>query len=304
MNWALFACIFAIVVKVWLLWRGGRPLQNSINKPLLVFLLALFVLNITELFALLNVKTGFDALIVLKLYYSALVLSIAALMAMVLHVTGYHWRWVPSVLVAIASSLLAVLLLTPYIVADAQPLQYSITRVAGSHYWIFQLYTGIFLAVSWLWLGWHAFVNTGLSLIAKKRCKVLVLSVTPAILVGLIVLLVMHAGVVTNASIWVSSAISLLLIALVYTETEQGVFGFLSGMPSTREWKLRRHVGHQIDRLTVDVIGSEHGSLKACVHSIECQLVMQTYALCGNDIDITATQLGISSSSVRRKLKG
>ncbi|MGB1109905.1 MAG: histidine kinase N-terminal 7TM domain-containing protein, partial [Gammaproteobacteria bacterium] len=270
----LFPSLLALVIKIWLLWYGREALPRKRN--LLAFLIALFVLNGAELILLILVGSHADPMWVLKIYYVGAVTSVASFAVLANEIAGLQWAWHTRLHLLAGLGLSALFIGTDWIIQGAQELSYTIAREPGVHYWMFQVYAlgGLLSALGALAYG----MLRAPSNLERKRNAVVLIAVAPTIASSVLIIALMAMGYPMNATVWLSAMIVILLMAIIWSETTEGLFGILSRVPFTREWRTHRKVRDQINSLMVNV-SQENGSasLKSYLQEIEGELVRRAY---------------------------
>ncbi len=276
---------------------------------LILILVGLTLMNGSEIALLLLVKIALNPIIPLKLYYAGAIVSITALTIYSAPITRSKLGLWALTQIAIAAALGTWLLVSSDIIAGASYLSYSITRIPGTHYWAFQSYALLTLPAALIRLAWLA--RTTKDKRQKKRYQLIGLGVFPTVLSALIVIVLMHLGIAVNATVWLSAASSILLITITWSEAKHGTFRFLSRelfnpiyvVPRTKERILKRRITQEISEFTSKLSAGEAASLKASIRNIEHHLTNHALSLTNQDLQKAASQIKISVSSLRRKIK-
>lgn len=303
MEMLLLPALFAIIIKVAIFIRYGESLlRNNINLAL--FLIAACLLNLIEMFGYEDSYQGNTILVILLAYYCAAAFLIHSYLNLAIQLSGFNWRlpMVRRILNALLALMVVNIIFNRYLIAGVEYTDITITRVAGSAYWIIQAYLvlGIVLGTTLLARGYRHLSSNH----ARQRCLVMLLSTLPPIIVTLAILGSMAAGSTITAAQFMPVAITAMLGIIVYSEEKAQLFKLLAMVPYSRERKLHKQV---IEKLT-DCISisddpqSENAlNLKQMMRDFEGSVVEHTVEYYGGNQKMAAQALGVSEATISRR---
>ncbi|OMH30315.1 helix-turn-helix domain-containing protein [Motiliproteus sp. MSK22-1] len=290
----------ALVIKLWLFVRARGVLLKE-NTVLGLFLASLFFLNLCELTLFSYINDISRAGLVLLLYYVALFFTVTSLVNLSARLSGLSTFYLPRVYYSSVGLLAAFLFGSDALIAGAQSIGYSITRVPGEYYWIVQAYviTGLLLSLTLLTIGTIKQSQHFL----RRRCLVVLLGFLPTILAFISVVVLMQLGYKVNATVLVSLTITFFLVVLILTESKSAQFNLLRWVPFTQE----RIQFKNSYALILEALGHTHYQepikLKEKLQQIEEQIIKLAVQSTDGNQARAAAQLGISKSTLNRKLK-
>ena len=285
--------VLALALKIVIFWMARHSLRQ-IRPWLWAFLIALFGTNLAELIGFYYIDDPAPSYYYLLCYYVCALWACLSLLGLSLDISGYggpRWQWAIVGYGIITSALVA----TPGVaIADVKSIGYSVTRVAGPYYWVWQLSIIASLLCSLVILSycWRHNSNS----LSRRRAFVLLIGCAPMTLIIIAVIVFMQLGFDFNAAVLVSFFITFLLMVLVYTETNERLFRFLSIIPATREHRSARAINPLI-------FGQGPTQLKEASAVFERELIKNAVERCGGNKTHAADMLGISRNTLLRKLK-
>jgi len=298
-----FPSAFALIIKGWLFIHARKSLLTKYNCNLTIFLLTLFILNLVEFVSFTSLDYIFqysDPLIVLLLFYVAIIYTVSALICLSAKLSGVLTLYHPKVWYGLATFLAIITASTELVIVGIQPTEYSMTRIPGEYYWLFQIYmiAGLLLAAAILAAGVFL-LEKGLK---RKRCTILFVAILPFIAGTIGVVVAMKLGWQINATIVTSSTITIFLIVLIYTERESQLFKLLINIPGTKENTVHKKVGKIIYNVLSGTYKKQPIELRQTLQQIE-----ETIIVCVlKEFDGSQTQasayLGMALSTLNQKL--
>lgn len=290
MIWVLPSTI-ALIIKIFLFFYS----DVRQNKYFFIFLIVTFLLNAFELLAL--YPMGYD-LLVLKLYY-----CIAAFTALYFLLTcsdiSQSCRWLKSDFLLVATTVLvATTLFTDFIILESRLLPNgSLTRVAGSYYFIFQIYALSALFFSLGMLLKPLIVESDYQI--KSKCLIALLAFTPSTITIVVIMTLMQLSYKINMAGFLSISICFMLIMFISLNDKHKLFTMMSFVPFSRE----RAYQLKLKRLLKKFHGPIYGKpvkMKALLKEMELLVIENTQYYFATQKEV-AQILDISEGSLSRK---
>lgn len=297
--------LLAIAIKVGIFFRYYQSLSRE-NLDLGLFFVAVFFLNVFELLSIQTVYGAGSSMLILLAYYCCVVFTIHGFINIAMTYSQFDWqagriRLGLNVLLAV---LIIGLIFGRSIIAGVEPMKsYTLTRVAGEHYWIFSAYLigGVLLAVSLLIRGMlHADSN-----LARQKCLVVMLSAAAPSLTAVAVVVMMALGYQVNGAIYMSLTLSIMLGLLVFAEEKTRLFRLLTIVPYTRENRLHKQLLARItDCVSIsDDPGQQSINLKGMMKELENSVVEHVLGYYGGNQKKAASALGVSEATLSRRAR-
>lgn len=186
--------------------------------------LSLLTINLLEFIGL-SIFILFDTLtnmeIFLRFYYVGLYWCLASFLLLSYSTNKASIQFARIILYTSATLLSLATLLTDWIVAGVVPIAYSVTRIKGEYYPLFQIFLTACMVLS--------ITNLILALRAKDAAQrrwsaTLLLAISPLTIITGYVVLSMALGGTKNMTLLGSIATSLLLIIIVYSNSDKAFF--------------------------------------------------------------------------------
>jgi hypothetical protein len=305
MEMLLLPALLAIVIKIAIFIRYGESLLRD-NINLALFLIAAFFLNLIEMFGYEDSYQGNTMLVILLAYYCSAMFLIHSYLNLVIQLSGVTWRlaMVRRVLNTLLALMVINIIFNRHLIAGGEYTDITITRVAGSAYWIIQAYLvfGIVLGTSLLILGYRRLSTNH----ARQRCFVMLLSTLPPIIVTLVILGSMAAGSSLTAAQFMPVAISAMLGIIVYAEEKTRLFKLLAMVPYSRERKLHNQVIEKLtDCISIsdDPLSKNPLNLKQMMREFEGSVVEHTVCYYSGNQKMAAQALGVSEATISRRAR-
>ena len=298
----------ALLILSWLFLKTEKR-NVLVNSPQLsILFVSLFSISFIEFTTFANLASA--SLTMMKLYYVAVFIGVLGILlsAIKFSIIKQKTKSIFIYSTTLSTTLISILMLTTkFFVAGFEFIGYSYTRIPGDNYWLVQLYFPLYVFTS-LYLLFQSSKNTKNELNAK-RARLLLYSLSPIMVCGVTVILLMSIGISINASIVFPVMTTLFLIILIHTENIESLFAVLLRIPYTKEriaytkiksevqdFMLKTELSRAIDEDKKNSI-----SLKKLTNSIERIIVDHTVELSEGSQIRAATLLGVSASSICRK---
>lgn len=305
MELVLLPSSLAIGLKIAIFMRYHESLHRE-NFNLGVFFFAVFALNLVELIILSNDYNQQTNLLLLLTYYCSAVCIIHAYVNIAIHYSGFSWQLsrIKFVLNALLGLLITGLIMDRSIIAGVQVADFSLTKIAGPNYWLFQLYAvgGLLFALGLLIRGIrHISAN-----ISKQQCVILLLSTLLPVLVTFAIIGLQMAGVQITAVLFMSFALTLMLGVIVIAEEKSRLFRLLTFIPFTKERRLHKRLLAQVSgciSLNEDPAQENPLNLKQMMRDFEGLLIEHMLDYYDGNQKMTASALGVSEATVSRRAR-
>ena len=272
------------------------------NKLIFSLIITFLLLNILEAVTYGNIYTNYDVLI--RLYYS-LVFVAASLILSLSHKLDPKKIIPPkpfySTIILISFFLATLSLYTNLIIEGALINSYSLSRIPGKLYWLFQAYILLCMIISPP-LIWRGILNSNNPL-DKKRRKVILVSFFPLIGTVLLVIILMQAGVQINWSIFLPLSTIAFILAYLFTENRNDLFKVLVNIPFSEERKAYKLINSRILEYISKTQTNESISLKGLLSEIEKTFITNTLEMNDGNHNLAAELLSISISTIYRNKK-
>ena len=271
--------------------------ENSLISGLVI---ALAMMNLLEVVTFANLLSNFSLLI--KPYYAAAILSCSFFLCLSLRLNDpapNTRKYFYLTILATNLLVLPLILFTDLVLSGATRTSYTISRIPGDLYWIFQVYSLICI-LGGMFLIWKSYSNASNPL-DKKRHIVIFYSFIPIVVTGISVLILMQLGLDINFSIFLPLSTLLFVIAYLFTESRSDLFKFMVNIPYSHERAAYKEVNDNIIEYLSKTQTDEKISLKEAMSAIEKAFIARALELKGGDHNLAAELLSISMSTIYRK---
>lgn len=268
------------------------------QKHCLIFLLsAFFLLNLFELLTLF--RFGYDLQIV-KLYH-AISLFCTFYIVRFFSSVSQSGGWINhNICLTLVTALACYLFFTDHIVLGVNLLANgSVTHIAGTYYFIIQLYFIVALLYS-LFLLIRQIVRSN-DYYLKARCTIALLSFIPTIIAIFVVIELIQLGYLINMAGVLSLTICLMLLIFISLSDKHKLFAMMSFIPFSRERSYRL----KLKRLLKKFHHPLHGQpidMKTLLKELEVLLIEHTQHYFSSQKEL-ARILNISESNLSRKVE-
>lgn len=288
----------ALIVKAWLFWFSRDSLLTH-NRPLGLFLLALFCLNLAEFNLFFYVDKPEKALGMMLFYWSSAIASVASFLYLASRLAGYS---LSSYLLLSAAVLMILTVVTSdFFIAGTTAIAYSVTRIKGEYYLLLQLYV-----LFHLFFGLFLLAQAGRNhsdVWVRKKCSVVFLSMLPTVLAVTVVLLLMHLEFDINATGIVSVTIIFFLAAIIFTESKYSLLNLLTIALTSKESLYFKQILIPEIHFLCSVYSGKKMRIKEELKEFERVLIMVALEENNGNRHHTAEQLGLSKAGLDTKLR-
>lgn len=309
MELILLPALVAISLKIAIFIRYHGSLRKK-NLNLGMFFLAVFLLNLIELLSLDQYYTPQTNLLLLLSYYCCVVFTIHAYMNIALQYSEFRsgnpmqLARIKTGLNSVLAVLVVGLIFQRSIISGVETVDYSMTKIAGPNYWVFQAYAigGLVFALTLLVQG----VRRLGSNIGKQQCLTVLLSTAMPVLAALSIIGLQAIGVEITAALFMSLALTVMLAMMVFAEEKTRLFRLLTFVPFTRERRLHKQLLTQITSciaINDDPAMQQSLNLKHMMRELEGLVVEHVLDFYAGNQKLTAKALGVSEATVSRRAR-
>lgn len=192
-----------------------------------------------------------------------------------------------------AACIIGVLLFTNSIIADVATIDYTLTRVPGDYYWVFQAGT---ITVFLYNIATLAGACRSSQFFARGRAFNLLIAFIPIFLFVVSVILAMALGVKINAVGAVPICMALYIAALIQNANPEDIPDYAYHVPFTDKWRMQRELNKNIRRLKRFGINFNKAEY-------EDRMIDYAVSMFGGNQKRAAEWLNISQSSMSKKIK-
>lgn len=266
----------------------------TINRWFLTFFISLVGLNVCEIICFTMTSQPEQSLPYLVAYYIFAILSSLSLLGLSLDISGHMNDMAMWTIRAIGATNVICLFVPGLVLAGASSIGYSLTRVAGPLYPIVQsTILTAFLITGYLLI--NSAINNKCH-IKRGRSLLMMIAIFPTLLTGAAVIIAMQAGAKINAAVFISVSIIFFLVVFIYTEKKQKLFGLLSLVPKTDEYRL-------LNEIKPVIFNDSPIDLSRAMSEIEYKIILRALKQHNNNRSETARFLNISRPTLQRKLQ-
>lgn len=281
--------IVSIPATVALAIKGGvffyaqrSKVGNGYTRLFLTFLAALTLLNIAELWHFHALHQGILPYGAMMLYYAAAIM-IGALVTHLAFVLSFDWsatnpyrkRVALGAVYAYAALLQALLFFTPWLIRDFVPIGYTVTRVPGPAYWLFEVYA---LSCFLLVLGTLGRGARRLSTPSRRaKAGFMLLAVVPMAIVVIGVVVLLHFEIRwLNASVIFPIAITYFLLVTTYAIYHHRLFEIQFFLPWSKLRKRKTAFYGRVRAMIAEIadLGSPQEVLNRLALTLHCPVAL------------------------------
>jgi DNA-binding protein Fis len=302
----LIPSFVAICLKLAIFFRYQHSLTRN-NIALCIFFVAVFLWNLIELIFLDGNYTDQVNFFLLICAYCSIIFLVHAFLSIAIEYSKPQWQRLEQIKLALnlfLGYLVVSVIFDREFIAGFEPNGFTLTKISGDRYWIFQMYllAGVLTALALLVKG-IAKLRENLD---KQRCLAVLLAAVPAAAVGIFVVISQALGTGSTSTIFQSLGFTLMLGVLVYAEEKSRLFKLLTFIPFTRKRKLHKKILAQItDCIAINDDPSTQQSinLKQMMREFEGLVVEHVLDYYGGNQKRTASALGVSEATVSRRAR-
>lgn len=250
--WFLFSLtLLSIFIKIWVFNKVLHARSaNLVNQ--LVFLVACCALfqSFIEIigYFFTNQFSEQSLLYALKTYYISLIVFTVTQPFIVYLMIGRQLNTYVAVLSIVTMNIIfALILFSDSIIAGVEVLDYTITRIQGEYYWVFQV--GPFVAISFTIYTLISKIITAETYYLKIRCINMLMAFAPLAIFLPILIVLMQLGYQINAIGFLPLFMSLYLVIIALNLTSQQVPDFSFLIPGSPKQKLLYKIFKKVCRL-------------------------------------------------------
>ncbi len=298
-NWLVIPSLVTIITIFIVIMNKRKRKVLSENSLISGLLLSLLLMNVLEVLTFGNIYQHYE--ILLRIYYCTTFITSSYVICLSerLSKPKYFSRRVFYILILLINiALISSILLTNQIVAGAERISYTISRVKGDYYWIFQTYTLICFIGAPILIG-NSIINADNPL-EKKRNIVILFSFIPLILTVLLVITLMQIGIKINFSIFLPISTLIFVIVYLFTENRNDLFRFLVNIPFSSERAAYKEISGRVIDYISKAQTDEKLSLKEMMAEIERTFINNALEIKDGNHNLAAELLSISLSTIYR----
>ena len=316
-TWLALPSLTSLLILLWLFLKKDKRLAIKTNWPIQMLFSALFGISLIEFATYTQLISA--SILSVKLFYASCFIGLTGLLSQAVKNSGRKLSGsllLPGVLLSLCILTTATMVFTDAYVTGIEKISYSYTRVPGEYYVLIQLYlfSLCFATLAFLVSGT---VNTS-DRLSSAKSRVLLISISPILLFGMGLILLMQAGIKINASMAFPLFISYFLVMLTHIEKEESLLSMLMKIPFSKERQSLKQISAEVKQFIINAElarTEESGttktkealrneaqlSLKSLTGTIENLIVEHAVHISQGSQAQAASLLGISSSSICRK---
>ncbi len=231
--------------------------HNRNTQVFLIFLFALSIQNVAEVSHFFVIANDEIPIFEFQVYYLSSIAGLAlALHLGVLIAIKSEQRVIPGALLfgtyAFAALLVVMLVSGDSLVQGYQRIGYTLTRDPGPYYLLFEIYTiGVAAGIAALF-GYGALCQP--SAAKRAQCSLLLIGISPALLVVLLVVVLLHFGIKwVNATIILPFTITIFLVVSAYAIYQHRIFDIHLYLPWSKVRRRKTVFHNNIRRLITEI---------------------------------------------------
>ena len=308
--WLSFPALTSALILCWVILKSDKRQILKSQKPTAALYFCLLSICLIEFTSYTQIVPA--SLLTLKLYYTFCLAGLTSIFCIAASLyepptnKGRRMLKLSTYLILLSCiSLLGILLSTDLLISRIDRISYSITRIPGEFYFLIQWYLAA-AALGTITLLASTAINSP-NRVNSAKAKVLLAAITPLILAGIAIVMLMQVGFKINATIIYPIFITYFLLTIINAEKHETLFSMLMRIPFTKERKSVKDLSNKIQDYLIDSelsnvqSSTNKASLKTLTQTIENMIVEHTVSLTNGSQVQAAHLLGISASSITRK---
>ena len=291
MSVYLLPALISLIFKVLMLVLSVRG--RIISTPFMCVMISFGIMNAVELLTFFSFDNYELAELLLRLYYSLILLASLFVVLHSMNVARFENKIVANVLISITLLSALVALFSDVIVSGYYPIGYSITAELGDYYLVFFVYVFV-LQISSI-----AICAFGISRSKKQldsaKCFYTLMALAPVFLVLFQTALFKLFSISINATGFLPIATTLFMAIVLLTESKHKLSDIRRFLPLSPE----RHTTHRLMDLLDDYVHNEDRSnvYRELQDNIEYEIVSYSLRRCNSNISQATKMMGLKNRS-------
>lgn len=287
----IIPAIVCLIVKLWMVVLCKQSLTQDAFTGVVITCLLLTVCEIALFFLYLS---GFSVEYVFRTYYVMLLFWLSFSLVYVIQM--FTDKPVKKIVYILAGFISALILFTDVIISGYQPIEYSITAIRESLYFVYQVFVfgSILIAIAIL------VVQLRSEKVTKRKIQafslLIAFSIPFVVILGITIL--MMFGVKVNMAIVFSVATTIFLFFTINAHKEHRITDVRKWLP----WSQENVATNEIMEIITEYLAEEK-SLKEVESTIKKILIEYKLKSCNNNVKQTADKLQIPRSTLYSMLK-
>lgn len=263
--------IIALIVKggIYAYARYAK-VQSHATQIFLLFLFALSLQNIGEIWHFFALSAGQLPVFEVTIYYAGGIVALGMLnhLALELALPEPHRALRRGLVIAghlASATLLALLFGTPWLIKGFEPIGYTVTRIPGPVYWMFEVFVVLVIGGA-IGLFCYGAVRQS-SRLLRLRNRYMLVAMVPMLLTFVVVIGLLHFGIKSfNASIIVPATLTYMLVVTTFAVYQHRLFDIEFFVPWSRTRRRRTAFHDRIRSLIAEI--ADLDSVADAVHEI------------------------------------
>lgn len=293
----MLPALLALLIKLVIVFYAFGGQKHSKVFAVMVSIFAIH--NICEVLVLLEGGGIITSSYILLSYYVTSIWALLAMLVYVSEVSRIQIPWFKGIALCATGLLTAMILFSQGIIGGERSLGYTVTAVRGPFYWVFQAFslTAFVSAVLLLIKGTKYSEQKGSRVAEDHMVEIqssyTLLALSPIVIVGLAIMILMNIGVQINAVMVFPVATTLFLLVTLKSEAEHKLTDLRRFLPWSKERRTSREIMEIFSSYSRD-----DANYRDAVGEIEKLLVLHKYQKSGGNASKTAQQMGMPRSSL------